>query len=197
MNPTYCSGTPPNVTNANVPAPYRTIGITTTFTCLPGYQANIVAPATSLYYTCNDNTQASGSFSSATGTCDRTFVAQPHCPECYLHLSRMGRILGTCDGHVRLCAAIPAYCAATAPTPANTLPVTPNTAVYSITTLTCSAGYATSGPTSPYYQCMPGNASATGGVWGGTVFQCIGERLNGGTRLMFSCREEQTVPLFC
>ena len=67
VNPTYCNGSGPIVANANVPEPYRTIGSRTDFTCLPGYQAS-TAP-TPLYYTCDDYLQASGKFSSASGTC--------------------------------------------------------------------------------------------------------------------------------
>ena len=34
------------------------------------------------------------------------------------------------------------------------------------------------GAANPYYQCMPGTATATGGVWGGAVFECIGTHMN-------------------
>lgn len=73
--PNYCStgtSTPPTVANANVPAPYTTIGSVTYFTCLPGYQASGASLAP--FYTCDHSSATVGAFSSATGTCVGTLV---------------------------------------------------------------------------------------------------------------------------
>ena len=72
---------------------------------------------------------------------------------------------------VILYAEISGYCSLPGPSLANANdPASVDQTIWDTNSFTCAAGYISSGPTSPYFTCLAGDATA--GVWSAPTYTC-------------------------